>query len=237
MKRQYSGFTLIEVLVVVAIIALLISILLPSLRAAREASKSSACLSQQHQIGVSVSVYAHDNKGLLPRQYASWIEWLPAPTHKSFSKTLGNATSVFYCPNDELAPQGAELWRNPTAEFANHVTDSGRTETLYMHEIGYYYLGNPTYPGSGDPDKLWVDVNRNGKTRDEYVIRIDEKTGLEVVILSCRVPQGPREEWLLKHPKDDKRGYSNVLFGDAHAERRPYHKVKVRWNSHRPVGW
>lgn len=237
MNRQRRAFTLIEVLVVVAIIALLISILLPSLRMARESGKASVCLSQQHQIGIGLAVYAHDNKGFLPRQYATWIEWLPEPTQRAFGKSLGKMPAAFYCPNDELAPDGPKLWKEPSQVFANHITDNGGQEDLRMFEIGYYYLGNPTWPGSGDPNRFWIDMNRNGKTRDEYVIKIDEKTGQGVVVLSCRVNQGPRDEWLLKHPKGSKRGYSNVLFGDAHAEQRPHHKVKIRWNANRPVGW
>lgn len=237
MEQRPRAFTLIEVLVVVAIIALLISILLPSLRMARESAKASTCLSQQHQIGISLSVYAHDNKGFLPRQYASWIEWLTEPTRNVFNRNLNNFAAAFYCPNDDLAARGPELWRKPSQVFPDHVTDNGTREDLPMYEIGYYYLGNPTWPGSGDPNQLWIDMNRDTKTRDEYVIKIDEKNSQNVVVLSCRVPQGPREEWLLRHPKNDKRGYSNVLFGDAHAEQRPHFKVKVRWHSQRPVGW
>lgn len=51
------AFTLIELLVVVALIALLISILLPSLRQAREAAKTTVCLSNQHQITVAAIAY------------------------------------------------------------------------------------------------------------------------------------------------------------------------------------
>lgn len=59
------GFTLIEVLVVVAIIALLIAILMPSLTAARRATRSAACLSNMRQLGVASHMYAHSWKGLL----------------------------------------------------------------------------------------------------------------------------------------------------------------------------
>lgn len=48
------AFTLIELLVVISIIALLISILLPALGAARDAARSTACLSDQRQIGLAM---------------------------------------------------------------------------------------------------------------------------------------------------------------------------------------
>ncbi|MCP4245571.1 MAG: prepilin-type N-terminal cleavage/methylation domain-containing protein [bacterium] len=57
-----SGFTLVELLVVVSIIALLISILLPSLRCAREQTKSAVCISNLKGIATASNVYASDDE-------------------------------------------------------------------------------------------------------------------------------------------------------------------------------
>ncbi len=65
-KVRRRGFTLIEVLVVVAIIALLISILLPSLNRAREQSRAAVCLANLHQCGTGFGMYSQDDKGHLP---------------------------------------------------------------------------------------------------------------------------------------------------------------------------
>jgi prepilin-type N-terminal cleavage/methylation domain-containing protein/prepilin-type processing-associated H-X9-DG protein len=66
MKCKQKGFSLVELLVVIGIIALLVGILLPTLRKARESAQVAACLSNLRQIGMAFHMYANENDGWLP---------------------------------------------------------------------------------------------------------------------------------------------------------------------------
>jgi len=65
--QKGHGFTLIELLVVIAIIAILAAMLLPALCKAKEAGKRANCISNMHQMGLGLLMYAEDNNGYIPR--------------------------------------------------------------------------------------------------------------------------------------------------------------------------
>ena len=67
MRRRAGGFSIVELLTVLGIIALLIGLLLPTLQLARKSSQRTACASNLRQLHAAIAMYAHNNQGWIPR--------------------------------------------------------------------------------------------------------------------------------------------------------------------------
>lgn len=95
--RRRAAFTLIEVLVVVAIIALLIAIMMPSLRQAKEQSKVTVCLANLNTIGKAVMAYITNEKDKFPFAPGNEAEY-PGGPWVSSSYYGGNSSATYYNP-------------------------------------------------------------------------------------------------------------------------------------------
>ncbi|MFZ4696010.1 MAG: prepilin-type N-terminal cleavage/methylation domain-containing protein [Verrucomicrobiia bacterium] len=93
-----KGFTLVELLVAIAVIAILAALLVPSLRGSREMAKRSNCLSNLRQIYAAFNIYANENGGLLPPYYG-----VGSPTEQLWMirvQPYGVSAKVVFCPAD-----------------------------------------------------------------------------------------------------------------------------------------
>jgi len=101
MNREKQNFTLVELLIVVAIIAILAAMLLPALNKARSSAMAAKCLSNQRQTGLAVTQYASDSDG-----------WMAAPLQKIngvsryWSQALDQGkylqlSNVYLCPTSQ----------------------------------------------------------------------------------------------------------------------------------------
>ena len=84
------GFTLLELLVVIGIIAVLMAILLPTLATARDAGKKASCLANLRQMGEAIHAYANENENTIPFGPVA----PPSATPADFYPCTGSPTSL-----------------------------------------------------------------------------------------------------------------------------------------------
>lgn len=166
-----SGFTLIDVLVSIAVIAVLIGILLPSLASVNETARRVVCQSNIRQVGLGLIMYADDNKGMLPSTV-----FLPSPDSMAarggpadrpqemvtvrlseadlprvgsswdglgylFSQGYVSAPKVFYCPSHHGDA--------PYSRYANQWSEEGGEVVCNYHFRGEGPMSPTPSGGSG----------------------------------------------------------------------------------------
>jgi prepilin-type N-terminal cleavage/methylation domain-containing protein/prepilin-type processing-associated H-X9-DG protein len=145
-RPRTFGFTLVELLVVIGIIALLISILLPSLNKARASAANVQCQSNLRQIGIAIALYANDNKGYgPPRQVGTgapgYASSVPIPNDWNNNPFPRWPDFLAKYMNNTLA---AGVWECPMNTRRQSVPGSVSSNTLSYSRNEY--LGNPGTP-------------------------------------------------------------------------------------------
>jgi prepilin-type N-terminal cleavage/methylation domain-containing protein/prepilin-type processing-associated H-X9-DG protein len=131
MRPRNFGFTLVELLVVIGIIAILIGILLPVINKARQSAISTQCMSNMRQDGQAVLQYIDDSHGFLPPYLLQGNYTAPAVAPYIFqylsAMYLTPSAATWICPADNLQianpPGEVGLERGPYPEFTKPVTD------------------------------------------------------------------------------------------------------------------
>lgn len=124
-KHRNRGFTLIELLVVIAIIAILAAILFPVFAQARENARQAACLSNNKQIALALSMYTTDNDDILP---VMWQLYTTGERPGMWQQKLYpyiKSINVYYCPDSGVPMSGQQLVTDKNWGFSfNNPTDS-----------------------------------------------------------------------------------------------------------------
>jgi prepilin-type N-terminal cleavage/methylation domain-containing protein/prepilin-type processing-associated H-X9-DG protein len=158
-KRERLAFTLVELLVVIGIIAVLISLLLPALSAARKQAKNTRCLNNLRQIGLCISSYASQQGGKLPATNiptttvdGAWPWDMPYDIVDKLMAEGGNDMQhMFYCPFQEDMMDRAPVW-----QFGNNggPTYAQKPATSGYYVLGYYIFLNRANASMNNPYKI-----------------------------------------------------------------------------------
>src|SRR3954447_16937659 len=113
--------TLVELLVVIAMIGMLVALLLPAIQAARESARAASCKNNMRQIGIAILQFCDCHKGEFPE----WSHAVHQPTDAAgayswiytLAPQLESVDAIRICPDDFLNPE--RQLRNSTSYVVN----------------------------------------------------------------------------------------------------------------------
>jgi prepilin-type N-terminal cleavage/methylation domain-containing protein len=209
------GFTLVELLVVIGIIALLVAILLPALNKARQQGNWATCLSNLKQIGNALQLYAQENRGYYPRaasgsngpmpdDYIFWQEQPPPgrnPDDSALCPYLNakgdKFKTVMRCPSDLYGDRRVKPGREAYGAFR------------YSYSMNQWWVADPQNSLTGTRHK-----SSEVKNSSEKILMIEEKEPNDGRWDFTQETVGGDDELGDRHSKQ-----GNILWNDYHVTR------------------
>ena len=218
------GFTLVELLVVIGIIALLMSILLPSLNRARENAKQVQCLSNLRQVSLAIVMYTQNNKDLMPgagegppQKKWDWIYWDARTGNLPFTNLNECALAPYLSQGGRMNP---EYFRCPSDRAEEHISVyGGRYPYYFSYTMNCYLADNSRAYATG----LSIsDPNRQKNFKSAYIKRPSRK----VLLIDENERTANDGLWV---PGQDSTGFIDQL-SDRHEVRKDVYKKEGRGN-------
>jgi len=144
-RRSRLGFTLVELIVVIGVIALLVALILPAVQSARESARRAQCGNNLKQIGLGILNYESTFGCLPPGRFKTYDPRYAGPNPPCSSTIIDKSYEVFILP---FVEQGALY----NAINQNLTIVGAENSTLHSSSVSIYAC--PSDPTSGDPRDL-----------------------------------------------------------------------------------
>lgn len=226
MKRSHVGFTLLELLITIAVIALLAGLLLPALSKAKAKAQSMQCLNHTRQLAVTTHLFASDSEDRLPGnldgvEVQNWansnrtwcVGWLDSQSSRPdntnaallLSSQLGSYAvnpGIYKCPGDRSLSQGQ-------ARVRSYSMNSYMGDRFDSYSPGYMQFKKFADIRSPSPAKAWLFL-------DERADSIND--GWFIVDMEGYDPLRASDYVLANYPASYHGGAGSISFADGHSE-------------------